>query len=140
MGLEVLIVDDSASMRSIVRKIVGLSGYEVSNYYEGSNGLEALEVLSEQWIDLILLDINMPEMDGISFLKEMKKEELYKKIPVILVTTEARQEMVDEAFQLGVKAHIKKPFQPEQIRKILDDILGDEYVREDQDESEECDF
>jgi len=140
MGLEVLIVDDSASMRSIVRKIVGLSGYEVTTYYESSDGLEALEVLSKQWIDIILLDINMPQMDGITFLREMKKEDLYKKIPVVLVTTEARQETVDEAFKLGVKAHIKKPFQPEQIRQILDDILGDEYVREDRNESDEGDF
>ena len=140
MGLEVLIVDDSASMRSIVRKIVGLSGYEISTYYESSNGLEALDILSKQWIDIILLDINMPQMDGITFLREMKKEELYKKIPVVLVTTEARQDTVDEAFNLGVKAHIKKPFQPEQIRQILDDILGDEYVREDRDEPDEGDF
>ncbi len=140
MAIEVLIVDDSASMRSIIRKIVGLTGYEVSQFHESENGEEALEVLSSEWVDLILLDINMPKMDGITFLKERQKEELYQKIPVILVTTEARQETVEEAFKLGVRGHIKKPFQPEQIRKILDDILGDEYVREDQDESEGCDF
>ena len=141
MGLQVMIVDDSATMRSILRKVVSLAGYEVSRYFEGTNGQEGLDILGQQWVDLILLDVHMPVMDGLTMLRQMQQEELYSRIPVVLVTTEARQESLDEAKELGVKAHVKKPFQPEQIREVLDNILGDEYVRADEpDDAEGCDF
>ena len=140
MGLQVLIVDDSAVMRQIIKRVVGLSGYDVDRFIEAENGKVALEMLSSEWVDIILLDVHMPEMDGITFLKHIRKEDLYEKLPVVLVTTEARQQTLDEAISLGVRAHVKKPFKPESIRDVLDDILGDEYVRNDEVSSEGCDF
>lgn len=130
MGLHVLIVDDSTLMRSVLRKTVHLSGYDVGRYIEASNGKEALDVLALEWVDLILLDVHMPVMDGLAMLRQMQENELYKQIPVVLVTTEANRETIEEAFRLGAKAHLRKPFQPEALRGILMKILGDEYARQ----------
>ncbi|MEW6439860.1 MAG: response regulator [bacterium] len=140
MGLQILIVDDSATMRTILRKAVVLSGYEVSAYLEASDGAEALRVLAASWIDLILLDVHMPVMDGLTLLKLLQQDAVYRKIPVVLVTTEACQEAIEEAFHLGVRAHVKKPFQPESIRGVLKEILGGEYAREAQEDLGGCDF
>ncbi len=131
MGLNVLIVDDSGTMRSILSKVLRLSGFEVGEIMEAENGVAALELLSREWIDVILLDIHMPVMDGIDLLKKMKSDDIQQNIPIVLVTTEAREERLSEAMELGAKAHVKKPFQPEEIREILNSILGDEYARTD---------
>jgi two-component system chemotaxis response regulator CheY len=140
MGLQVLIVDDSAVMRSVLKKVVSLSGYDVSRFFDAGNGQEALDVLSREWIDLILLDVHMPVMDGLALLRRMQGSELFKTIPTVMVTTEASQEAIQEALQLGARAHVRKPFQPETIRKILETILGDEYERKDAPDVGGCDF
>jgi len=140
MGLNVLIVDDSGTMRSILSKVLRLSGFEVGEIMEAENGEKALELLAREWIDVILLDIHMPVMDGIELLKKMKSDDIQQNIPIVLVTTEAREERLSEAMELGAKAHVKKPFQPEEIREILNNILGDEYARTDDDGPDACDF
>jgi two-component system chemotaxis response regulator CheY len=140
MGLQVLIVDDSATMRSILKKVVSLSGYEVSRYLEAANGQEALDTLAQEWVDLILLDLHMPVMDGLDLLRHINKEELHSRIPSVLVTTEGSKQAIDEAKALGIKAHVKKPFQPETIRDILQQVLGEEYARADEEDPEGCDF
>ncbi len=140
MGLQVLIVDDSATMRSILKKVVSLSGYEVGDYLECANGAEALEALAQNWVDVILLDVHMPVMDGITMLKHLSEDEVCSKTPVILVTTEVSQEAIGEAYRLGAKAHVKKPFQPESIRDVLKQVLGDEYARADEPDAEGLDF
>jgi two-component system, chemotaxis family, chemotaxis protein CheY len=140
MGLQVLIVDDSASMRAIVRRAVSLTGYDVSGYLEAGNGQEALEVLDSHWVDVVLLDVHMPVMDGLTMVRRMREQEVLRRIPVVLVSTEARQSTIDEAFQLGVRGHVRKPFQPESFRKTFDEVLGNEYVRKSQTEPEGSDF
>lgn len=138
--MQVLIVDDSATMRTILRKVVSLSGYDVKGCLEAANGEEALEVLAASWVDVILLDIHMPVMDGLTLLRHLRDDEMYRKIPVVLVTTEANQDAIGEAVRLGIKAHVKKPFQPESIRQVLQRILGGEYARESSKDFGGCDF
>jgi len=124
MAFNILIVDDSMSMRSVIKKIISLSGFKIDEYYEAQNGKEALSILSQKWVDVILSDINMPEMNGIEMLKELKKDELYKQIPVIFVTTEGSQERMDEAREAGASGFLKKPFLPEELRALLCQIVG----------------
>ena len=124
MTLNILIVDDSYSMRSVIRKIIALSGFKMDQCYEAQNGREALDVLSQQWVDVILSDINMPEMNGIDFLKHLKQDNLYKEIPVIFVTTEGSTERIMEAKSAGAGGFLKKPFLPEELRKLLCDLVG----------------
>ena len=124
MSFNLLIVDDSSSMRSVVKKIVGLSGVEVNQLLEADNGRKALEVLNDNWVDAVILDVNMPEMNGLDLLKRMSEDHLMKNIPVVIMTTEASEAHMKTAFELGAKGFIRKPFLPEGVRKVLLGALG----------------
>lgn len=124
MAFNILIVDDSLSIRTVIKKIIHLSGFNIEACYEAKNGREALEVLSHHWVDVILSDINMPEMNGIEFLQELKKDDLYKQIPVIFVTTEGSKERIEQATQAGAGGFLKKPFLPEELRSVLARVIG----------------
>ncbi|HEX9158351.1 MAG TPA: response regulator, partial [Syntrophales bacterium] len=119
-----LIVDDSSSMRSVVKKIVGLSGIDVNQLLEADNGRRALEVLGGDWVDAVILDINMPEMNGLELLKKMGEDTLMKSIPVVMISTEASEVHIKTAFELGAKGFIRKPFLPEEVGKMLLGVLG----------------
>ena len=140
MGFNVLIVDDSGAMRKVIKKTIKISGFDVDNFYEAGNGKEALEVLKDNWVDVVLTDINMPEMDGITFLKLLKEDETSQGLPVIVISTEKREQRVQEAISLGASGYVKKPFRPEEIKNILIGVMGEEYARKDDDTIKECDF
>ncbi len=142
MAFNVLIVDDSSSMRMMLRKTLEVSGFDIGEIFEAGNGKEALEVLENTWADLILTDVHMPEMDGFAFLKMLKEKDVVSTTPVVVVTTEGREERVDELIQLGASGWVKKPFRPEEIKEILIEALG---IDEDAlvgkvDEDDGCDF
>lgn len=124
MAFNLLIVDDSNSMRTVVKKIVGLTGLEVNQILEADNGRRALDVLGGSWVDAVILDINMPEMNGLELLQRMNEEPLMKNIPVLMMTTEASEAHMKTAFELGAKGFIRKPFVPEELRKTLLAVLG----------------
>ena len=124
MAFNLLIVDDSNSMRTVVKKIVGLTGLEVNHILEADNGRRALDVLGGSWVDVVILDINMPEMNGLELLQRMSEEPLMKNIPVLMMTTEASEAHMKTAFELGAKGFIRKPFVPEELRKTLLAVLG----------------
>ncbi len=124
MSCNVLIVDDSLSMRSVIRKIITLSKFDVAAFHEAANGKEALDVLASSWVDVVITDINMPEMNGIELMQELRKDDLYRNIPVVVVTTEANRERIAEAARLGAKGFLKKPFLPEELKKVLQSALG----------------
>jgi len=130
MSFNVLVVDDSPPMRQVIKKVIQISGFDVGELLEAGNGKEALKVLSSNWVDVILLDIHMPEMDGIEMLRRLSEEDLWKRIPVIVVTTEGREQVIEEAKRLGAKGYVKKPFNPEQIKEILMSVMGKEYERD----------
>lgn len=123
MAYNVLIVDDSQTMRKVIRKTVSISGFEMGDCWEAGNGREALDILHSCWIDLILADLNMPVMNGLEMLRELKKGELHRHIPVILITTEGSEKRLEEAYALGIKGYIQKPFYPETIRDVLTRIM-----------------
>jgi two-component system, chemotaxis family, chemotaxis protein CheY len=125
MAYNVLIVDDSATMRALIRKVLAISGFEVGGCFEGANGREALEILRDNWVDLILSDLHMPEMDGAAFLKVLRDHKLWRSIPVVLITTESRQDVLNPILEQGVQGYINKPFRPETVRQHLVNILGE---------------
>lgn len=143
MSFNVLIVDDSGSMRAVIKKVVTISGFQMDKCLEAGNGREALEILATNWIDIIISDINMPEVNGLELLEELQKNETLKEIPVIMITTEGSAERMQEAFKRGAKGFVKKPFLPDEIKKILCDVIGvgenGEY-KEDTNDAAGCDF
>ncbi|MGB5158656.1 response regulator [Desulfobacterium sp. N47] len=142
MAFNVLIVDDSSSMRAVIKKIIKVSGFNVGNYFEAEDGIEALKILDNDWIDLVLSDINMPNMDGMSFLSEMKKNELFSSIPVVMITTEGSETKILESIKLGASGYIKKPFFPADIKNTLSKLMEEEVsdVRGNDDGDEAGDF
>ena len=143
MSFNVLIVDDSNSMRAVIKKIISISGFKIDQCVEAGNGKEALEALTDNWVDVIVSDINMPEMNGFELLKSLKEDDLLKNIPVILITTESSEKRMQDAFNLGAKGFIKKPFAPEEVKRILYEVIGvsdeGEY-EEDRGDNEAFDF
>ncbi len=124
MSKDVLIVDDSATMRKMVRRVMDMAGLDVGEYHEAGNGIEALAVLSDCDVGAMLVDINMPTMNGIQLLSRMKQSDRLKDIPVVIVSTEGSQQRIEELIKGGAVGFIRKPFQPEQLRDILEPILG----------------
>lgn len=128
MSLNILIVDDSATVRSVVRKALRLAELPLNNVVEAANGAEALRMLREQWIDLVLTDINMPEMNGLELIDAMKKDSLLASIPIVVISTEGSATRIEETKQAGVNAYLRKPFHPEQIKEIVEEVLGVQHV------------
>jgi two-component system, chemotaxis family, chemotaxis protein CheY len=138
MAVNVLIVDDSLSMRAIIKKTIKVAGFEVGKFLEAEDGKKAMRVLVDEWVDILLTDINMPNMNGIELIGEMKKDEVLSLIPVVMVTTEGSEKRIKEAMEMGAKGYIMKPFLPEEIKEALSTILGEaEYVRRDLDKGYE---
>jgi two-component system chemotaxis response regulator CheY len=125
MAYNILIVDDSIPMRAVIKKIIKASGFDVGEFFEASNGREALKVLNEKWLDLVLTDYNMPDMNGLELVEEMKKDETLMSMPVIMITTEGSKERVEEFMAKGIIGYIKKPFTPEKIKQKLIEIMGE---------------
>ena len=121
MGKTIMIVDDSASLRQVVAIALRGAGYDV---VEAQNGQDALSKLDGKKINLIISDVNMPVMDGISMVKEVKKLPAYKFTPIIMLTTEGADDKKKEGQAAGAKAWIVKPFQPEQMLKAVSTLIA----------------
>lgn len=120
MAKTILIVDDSAGIRQIVSYTLKGAGYEV---IEGMDGADALTKLAGQKVHLIICDVNMPNMDGISFVKEIKRSADYKFIPIIMLTTESQERKKLEGQAAGAKAWVVKPFQPDQLLSAVSKLI-----------------
>jgi two-component system chemotaxis response regulator CheY len=120
MAKTVMIVDDSASLRQAVAIALKQAGYDV---IEGCDGKDALGKLTGQKVHLIVSDVNMPNMDGISFVKEVKKHPNYKFTPIIMLTTEAGENKKAEGQAAGAKAWVVKPFKPDQLLNAVSKLI-----------------
>jgi two-component system, chemotaxis family, chemotaxis protein CheY len=122
--LKVLVVDDSAVMRKMVVKSLSIAGLPVEQIFEAPGGHEALAILNEQWVDIVLCDVNMPNMSGVELVERMAKDGLTAKIPVVMVTTERSEVRIAQLKQLGVTAYLNKPFRPEALAEAVRDSVG----------------
>jgi two-component system chemotaxis response regulator CheY len=123
-SIRALIIDDSSVMRKIVERSLRQAGIELSQIFEAGNGAEALGVLKENQVDLILCDINMPVMDGLEFIKQLPGVANAKGVPVVMITTEGSESNVVQALSCGARGYIRKPFTPEQVREQVMPVLG----------------
>ena len=119
---KVLVVDDSASMRSLlVSTLEEIDGIEA---VEARNGFEALKALPMQPFDLIMTDINMPEINGLEIVHFIKSNQTYQRIPLIIISTERGQSDIQKGLALGAQKYITKPFDPEQVKKTVKELLN----------------
>jgi len=121
---KVLIVDDSSVMRKIVERSLRQAGIEIAKVFEAGNGAEALAVLSETKVDIILCDINMPVMDGLEFVKQLSGVENAKGVPVVMITTEGSEGHVVQALSAGARGYLRKPFTADQVKEHILPVLA----------------
>jgi len=112
-----LIVDDSSVMRKIVERSLRQAGLDTLRVFEAGSGIDGLELLKAEHVDLILSDINMPSMDGLEFLRQVRAQNLAPGVPVVMITTESSEEHVKQAILAGAQGYIRKPFTPEQVKE-----------------------
>ena len=124
MSYTILVVDDSAIVRTMVKKAIAMAGLDVGQVHEAAHGKEALAVLARNWIDVVFVDINMPEMTGVELIQHMKADPALSSTPVVVVSSESSQARIDELMRYGAQAYVKKPFRPEQFREVVQEILG----------------
>ncbi|MEP7216744.1 MAG: response regulator [Anaerolineaceae bacterium] len=122
--MDVLIVDDSAAIRKILQRVLRQTELGFGEIIEAANGAEALDKLEKQDFGLVLSDINMPTMDGIEFLREIRRRGKWPNLPIMMITTEVSQSTVEEAVQCGAKGYVGKPFTAEHIRDKLTELIG----------------
>ncbi len=122
--MQILIVDDSSVMRKIVERSLRQAGIEPLVVLEAGSGTEGLEVLRSKSVQLILSDINMPSMDGLEFLRQMRAQGLAEGVPVVMITTESSEEHVKEAILNGAQGYIRKPFTAEQVKERVLPLLA----------------
>lgn len=121
--ITVLIVDDSSVMRKIVERALRQAGLSLSRVIEAGSGREGLEALRQEKADLIVSDINMPNMDGLEFLRQIQGAGLARGAPIVMITTESGEEHVREALAAGAQGYIRKPFTPDQVRERVLPLL-----------------
>ena len=121
MTKTVLIVDDSVSVRHVVAIALRGAGYDV---IEGNDGADALSKLDGRKVHLIISDVNMPNMDGITFVKETRKLPDYRFTPIVMLTTESQEDKKREGQAAGAKAWVVKPFQPPQMLAVVSKLIG----------------
>ncbi|MBM3290170.1 MAG: response regulator [Candidatus Hydrogenedentes bacterium] len=124
MSVNVLIVDDSETVRAIIEKTLRMAEVPLNELHKAANGQEALDVLAKHWVDLVITDINMPVMTGVELVDRMSADDALKGIPVVVVSTEGSATRIEELKTKGVKAYIRKPFTPERFREVFAELLG----------------
>lgn len=124
MAYNILVVDDSETVRAVLAKAIEMSGVEVKTLLTAGNGQEALEILDRDWVDMVFADINMPVMGGVELVRRMMADDGMKAIPVVIVSTEGSATRIKGLLDSGVKAFLRKPFTPEGLKSIIDRIMG----------------
>ena len=125
MAYRLLIVDDSPAMRTFVRRVIGLSGFDLAACFEAASAEEALALLRSEWVDAILTDINMPGMGGEELLRCLAADEMLRSIPAIVISTDSTHHRQERLLALGARGYITKPFLPETLRSELETTLGE---------------
>lgn len=124
MNYKILIVDDSPLLRATARRAVLQTGVPPENVREAQNGKEALEKLAQEKADVVLLDINMPVMDGFEFVEHKAQDPSLADVKVALVTTEGNKKRLGRMTELGVEHYLRKPFEPEELRALVGELFA----------------
>jgi two-component system chemotaxis response regulator CheY len=124
MAFQLMVVDDSPAMRALIVRVIELSGLEVGECHQAANGREALDMLHEHWVDIILTDVNMPVMNGEEFLRHLDADDRLRDIPVLVISTDGSEHRMRRMMELSAKSYLKKPFSPEVLRTRMEQLLG----------------
>ena len=122
MGKHILVVDDSKTIRNLVAFVLKAEGFKVSTAEDGLDAMEKLYNLDP--VDLIVSDVNMPRMDGFTFIKNIRMQDAYKDIPIIVLSTEGQEKDIQTGLNIGANLYMVKPAQPEKMVRNIKDASG----------------
>ncbi len=120
-----LIVDDSSIVRAVIKKTLAVTGVGFDEICEAADGKQALELMKEKPMSIVFADINMRVMNGVEMIRKMKEDAALIKIPIFVISTEGSQALLDELRSMGVAGFIRKPFAPEDLKKLITAVLGE---------------
>ena len=123
MAFNILIVDDSAVMRTMIERTLNMTGLEIAQVHQAGNGREALDVVADEWIDLALVDINMPVMNGEELIEHVRENPLTRDLSIIVVSTESSEARIERIKSMGAE-FVHKPFTAEELRKTILGVTG----------------
>ena len=126
--MRILIVDDSAMMRAMIKRVIKLADVSVDEVFEATNGAEALELLKQHDFQLLLTDINMPVMNGADLLREISLNERWRNLSRVIISTDGSTVRREEAEDLDVRCYLEKPFSPEVLRDVLNELADSEFA------------
>ncbi len=124
MAFTILIVDDSATTRALIKRAVTAAGLPVERMVEAANGKAGLDALAQGGVDLVLADLHMPEVDGLEMTRRIMANPQTSSIPVVIISAEPNPDTIAQLQQHGIKGYLRKPFTPEAVRKVLNDVMG----------------
>jgi len=123
-SVRTLIVDDSSVMRKIVERVLRQAGIPLGQVMEAANGSQALDIIRQQTVDLVLADVNMPVMDGLELVRQLHNLEQARAVPVLMISNEGSESRVREAIACGARGYVRKPFTPEQMKRQVLPLLA----------------
>ena len=123
MSLNILIVDDSTVVRMSIIRALRIAEIPLDNVYQAANGQEGLDVLEDNWVDMVLADINMPIMNGEEMIEKIRANPIWKEMPILVISTEGSKTRI-ERLEQKVAKFIHKPFPPETIREVIHEMTG----------------
>jgi len=124
MAYTVMVVDDSETIRAILERSLRMTKLPIDAIIHAGNGMEALEKLRDQWVDIVFSDIHMPEMNGTMLVNAMREDPGLRAVPIVIVSTEGSTTRIEELKKMGVRGYLRKPFTPEDIRDTIISTLG----------------
>jgi len=124
MSFNILVVDDSRTTRRIILKTLAMTELPIGQILEAGSGREGLEAMRKTWVDLVLADLNMPDMSGVEMIAAMGQDPLLAKLPVVVVSSEGDQTVLDSLTEQGVREIVRKPFDPGLLRDVMVRVLG----------------
>ena len=129
--MRILIVDDSAMMRAMIKRVIKLTDVQVEAIFEAGNGAEGLALLEAHDIQLLLTDINMPVMSGAEMLREISLHDRWRGLSRVIISTDGSTARREEAADLDVRCYLEKPFSPEVLRDVLNEVADNEFAEAD---------
>lgn len=120
--MNILIVDDSSTVRAVIKRTLGIAGVPTEELRQAANGQEAIDILHSEHMDIVFTDINMPVMGGVEMIQRIRNDDALKSVPIVVVSTEGSTTRIAELQALGVQGYLRKPFTPEAIRQVVDDL------------------
>jgi two-component system chemotaxis response regulator CheY len=125
MSYSIMVVDDSSIIRTAIKKTIDMTGIPVDRIVVAEDGIDALEKLKDDWVDIIFCDIHMPKMDGVQLVEELRKSVEFKNIPFVVVSSIGSEAQIEELRAKGITSFIRKPFKPEDINEVMGQVFGE---------------